>query len=187
MSPAPIQPPILLLVRRFGHLVIFGGVLIVGGQSQNSPAQAQQQDAGRRIERLEDFRTDSVSKTSKLEQIAEQQQALMNQVVASNAKQDDRLQAQEEGLKVITASAESVRATTEDFKGSIQTWISVGGVLFIGLQLFIAWRQDKRMMNGHSPFTKLQKQMAEDREETDKILKALLQAMESQPKRRTSR
>lgn len=165
-------------------------LMLVGLSQAQAPAQAQQEST-RRIERLEDQTRVLDRDTVDIKRLTAVQADLLKEIATANGKQDERLQQLEKGLEVITASAESVKATTESFKGSVQLWLSIAGAIFIAVQVGIAWKQDKSLRNGHSPWAKIEKQLETQGQQNQKLMQDLMTALvdrdrvDPPPRRRT--
>lgn len=149
------RPDWRLLTRRCGHMVIFSGVLVIGSQSQTSPAQAQQDATTRRVERLEDQATAFTAVDADLKAIVAQQKEMLTQLISANARQDERINTNADALQKIAVAAETIRDTQDQFANRV-TW--VGGILttvIIVAGFFLDRVREKRMRNGHSPFKEL--------------------------------
>jgi hypothetical protein len=172
--------------RRSLHLLIFAAVVVIGSESQNRPAQAEQDSATRRIERLEDQATAFTAVDADLKAIVAQQKEMLNQLIAANARQDERIEQNSDTLQKIATAADTIKATQEQFAGRI-TW--VGGVLTTAIIVagFLLDRlREKRLRNGGNPLAQpiadLEQKMTVGREETNKLLRELI---ELQSRRRT--
>jgi len=172
------RPDWRLWIRRGGHMVMFMMVLVAGGGSQNTPAQAQQDATTRRVERLEDQATGFTATDADLKAIVAQQKDMLQQLIATNAKQDERINVNTDTLQKISIAADTIKESQDQFADRV-TW--VGGLLTTAVILagfFLDRLRERRMRNGHSPFTepfvKLEKKMAEGRSETNELLRQLL-------------
>lgn len=172
--------------RRTSNFVLAVLFIAVASDGQNALAQAQQDSTVRRVERLEDYRSTSIETTSKLETIASQQKDMLAQLIAGNAAQDQRISENTKTLQSIATAAETIHETQEKFTNRV-TW--VGGILttIIIMAGFLLDRvRESRMRNGHNPITApiadLEKKMSAGREETNKLLKEMI---EVQSRRRT--
>lgn len=166
------KPDWRLWLRRSGHLVIFSLVLVATGGSQNQPAQAQQ-DATRRIERLEDQSRSLEGLTRELNQFSQSQANRINDLVttqtqaivkieASLAQHDERIKQLEGGLTRIEATAEGVNSTMRWIGGTITLAVGImGGV--------VVWQQRKKPHWANGPLDAL-------RDTQEKILKVLEQS-----------
>lgn len=194
-----VAPGMLLLVLPlcYGHLrmrsllrwarvglFFCGTICISDAQGQ---AQAQQQDATRRIERLEDYRSENTAKTSTLETIVSQQKEMLAQLIATNARQDERIATNSDTLQEIAVAAKTIKESQDQFANRV-TW--VGGLMVTAVIVagFLLDRvREKRMRNGHNPITQpikeLEEKLAKSREETNALLKELIE-IQSQPRRR---
>jgi small-conductance mechanosensitive channel len=185
------KPNYRVLAKRIGKVGIFGFVMAVTSQSQNTPAQAQQDATTRRVERLEDQATAFTATDADLKAIVSQQKDILQQLIATNAKQDERINVNTDTLQKISIAADTIQQSQDQFADRV-TW--VGGLLTTAVILagFLLDRlREKRLRNGHSPFAEvfaqMEKKMGEGRKEINDLLRQLIEAQPRSPRSGTRR
>ena len=158
-------------------------LLLAGAGYSQQPAQAQQDSTTRRVERLEDQATAFTAVDADLKAIVSQQKDMLIQLIATNAKQDDRIDANSDTLQKIAVAAETIKETQDQFASRV-TW--VGGILTVVVIIagFVLDRiREKRMSNGHSPWAKIEHQLAEQAKDNQKIMREFMDVIQNKPLR----
>lgn len=154
--------------------------LMLAGLSQaQAPAQAQQDSAVRRIEKLEDQSTGFTATNAKLETIIAQQKDMLQQLIATNAKQDERIDANSDALQKIAVAAQTIKDTQDQFASRV-TWVgSILTVVVIVAGFALDRIREKRMSNGHSPWAKIEKQLEEQAKENQQLMREMMKALQA--------
>lgn len=154
--------------KRIGQVVLIC-LMLVGLSQAQAPAQAQQDSLVRRVERVEDSTTQLQGLARGQDEINRSNRELLATISVNSADREKRLQALEQGLTVIQATAESVQRSTKDATDRIQLLVALAGAVLLAYQVY----RDRTLRNGHGPFSDIKEQMKKQQNTIDEILQTM--------------